>query len=49
MSGHGSQQKTVAVFDKYGLNRVEVPLPPFSELLKGHLIAPFFCFQVCGA
>lgn len=30
----------------YGLNRVDVPLPAFSALLKEHLVAPFFVFQV---
>ncbi|KAG1664897.1 hypothetical protein FOA52_006243 [Chlamydomonas sp. UWO 241] len=45
-TGHGTDQKTLAAHDKYGLNKVEVPLPPFGDLLKVQLIAPFFVFQV---
>jgi cation-transporting ATPase 13A1 len=46
MTGHGTEHKALAAHDKYGLNKFEVPLPPFGELLKEHLIAPFFVFQV---
>ena len=46
MTGHGTEQKALAAHDKYGLNKFEVPLPPFGELLKEHLMAPFFVFQV---
>ncbi|KAG2425295.1 hypothetical protein HXX76_013876 [Chlamydomonas incerta] len=45
-SGHGSEAKQLAAFDRYGPNKVDVPLPAFSELLKEHLVAPFFVFQV---
>lgn len=45
-TGHGTTQKTLAAHDKYGLNKVDVPLPPFADLLKGQLVAPFFVFQV---
>ncbi|KXZ52689.1 hypothetical protein GPECTOR_9g735 [Gonium pectorale] len=49
-SGHGTEAKQLAAFDRwvvdYGLNRVDVPLPAFSALMKEHLIAPFFVFQV---
>ena len=48
MTGHGTEQKALAAHDKYGLNKFEVPLPPFGELLKEHLMAPFFVFQVCS-
>ncbi|KAG2431042.1 hypothetical protein HYH02_013473 [Chlamydomonas schloesseri] len=45
-SGHGSEAKQLAAFDRYGPNKVDVPLPAFSELMKEHLVAPFFVFQV---
>ncbi|GLC43701.1 hypothetical protein PLESTB_000409700 [Pleodorina starrii] len=45
-SGHGTEAKQLAAFDRYGLNRVDVPLPAFSTLMKEHLVAPFFVFQV---
>ncbi|KAF5843112.1 hypothetical protein DUNSADRAFT_2149 [Dunaliella salina] len=45
-TGHGTTAKALAAHDKYGLNAFEVPVPPFLSLLKGHLVAPFFCFQV---
>ncbi|GFR45826.1 hypothetical protein Agub_g7190, partial [Astrephomene gubernaculifera] len=45
-SGHGTETKQLAAFDRYGLNRVDVPLPAFSALMKEHLVAPFFVFQV---
>lgn len=45
-SGHGSEAKQLAAFDRFGPNVVDVPLPAFSELMKEHLIAPFFVFQV---
>jgi manganese-transporting P-type ATPase len=32
--------------NKYGLNELEVPLPHFSDLLKEHMVAPFFVFQI---
>jgi hypothetical protein len=45
MTGHGTEAKALAAHDKYGLNRFDVPIPPFMDLLKEHLVAPFFCFQ----
>ncbi|KAG2488279.1 hypothetical protein HYH03_013129 [Edaphochlamys debaryana] len=45
-SGLGSEAKQIATYDRYGPNRVDVPLPAFSELMKEHLVAPFFVFQV---
>jgi hypothetical protein len=47
-SGHGTEAKTLAVHDKYGLNKFDVPVPAFGALLKDHLVAPFFVFQVSG-
>lgn len=32
--------------NKYGINDLEVPLPQFQELLKEHMVAPFFVFQI---
>jgi cation-transporting ATPase 13A1 len=30
----------------FGLNIIELPIPPFLELFADHLLAPFFVFQV---
>ena len=38
MTGHGTEQKALIAHDKYGLNKFEVPVPPFGELLKEHLM-----------
>lgn len=46
MTGHGTEQKALAAHDKFGLNKFDVPLPPFGDLLKDQLMAPFFVFQV---
>jgi hypothetical protein len=48
-SGHGTEAKALAAHDKFGLNKVEVPVPAFASLLKDHLLAPFFCFQVSNS
>jgi hypothetical protein len=40
----GAQAAAAAV--RWGLNRVEVPLPAFGALLRDQLLAPFFVFQV---
>ena len=40
----GAQAAAAAV--RWGLNRVEVPLPSFGALLRDQLLAPFFVFQV---
>lgn len=45
-TGHGTAAKAIAAQDKYGFNQFEVPVPAFMSLLKDHLVAPFFCFQV---
>jgi len=47
-TGMGNEAKALAAHDKYGLNSFEVPVPPFLSMLKDHLVAPFFCFQVTG-
>ena len=38
MTGHGTEQKALIAHDKYGLNKFDVPVPPFGELLKEHLM-----------
>jgi hypothetical protein len=45
-TGLGNELKVLSAHDKYGLNMFEVPIPAFMALLKDHLVAPFFCFQV---
>lgn len=45
-TGHGTEAKALAAHDKFGLNKVDVPIPAFASLLKDHLLAPFFVFQV---
>lgn len=45
-SGYGSADKVATAVQQWGLNKFEVPVPPFSELLKEQMLAPFFCFQV---
>lgn len=47
-TGHGTEIKALTAYDKFGPNMFEVPVPPFALLLKDHLVAPFFCFQVGG-
>ena len=32
--------------DYYGPNSYEIPIPSFKELLKEHILAPFFVFQI---
>lgn len=44
--GYGTDAKIKLAEDKWGLNKFEVPMPHFIELLKEQLLAPFFCFQV---
>uniref|UniRef100_A0A383WJ86 Cation-transporting ATPase n=1 Tax=Tetradesmus obliquus TaxID=3088 RepID=A0A383WJ86_TETOB len=45
-SGYGHGDKVAAAVAQWGLNKFEVPVPPFSELLKEQMLAPFFVFQV---
>jgi hypothetical protein len=45
-TGHGSEAKAAAALKRYGPNKYEVPVPPFVELLKEHMVAPFFVFQI---
>lgn len=45
-TGHGSEAKAAAALKRYGPNKYEVPVPPFVDLLKEHMVAPFFVFQI---
>lgn len=47
-SGFGSEARVLAAAERWGLNKFEVPLPPFAKLLKEQMLAPFFVFQVRG-
>lgn len=44
-SGLGTPTKVATALARWGPNQFDVPLPPFSDLLMEHLLAPFFCFQ----
>ena len=44
--GLAKQRDVETVENKYGLNDLEVLLPQFQELLKEHMVAPFFVFQI---
>jgi hypothetical protein len=44
--GLPSAAAAAAAAVRWGLNRVEVPLPSFGLLLRDQLLAPFFVFQV---
>lgn len=45
-SGFGSEARVLGAMERWGLNKFEVPLPPFDKLLKEQMLAPFFVFQV---
>eukprot|EP00878_Enallax_costatus_P016666 GHUV01017486.1.p1 GENE.GHUV01017486.1~~GHUV01017486.1.p1 ORF type:complete len:1230 (+),score=386.32 GHUV01017486.1:189-3878(+) len=45
-SGYGTPDKVGAAVQQWGLNKFEVPVPPFADLLKEQMLAPFFVFQV---
>ncbi|KAF9596590.1 hypothetical protein IFM89_012713 [Coptis chinensis] len=45
-TGHGSEAKVVAAFEKWGRNAFEYPQPTFQKLMKEHCMEPFFVFQV---
>eukprot|EP00803_Ostreobium_quekettii_P002740 evm.model.scf_1942.1 EVM.evm.TU.scf_1942.1 scf_1942:7847-15557(-) len=44
--GYETEAKAMAALQRWGPNIFEVPVPQFSTLLKGQLLAPFFVFQV---
>jgi cation-transporting ATPase 13A1 len=45
-TGHGKVETVKLATSRWGLNKFEVPIPKFWELLQEQLVAPFFCFQV---
>ncbi|KAL4532436.1 hypothetical protein Ndes2526B_g08333 [Nannochloris sp. 'desiccata'] len=45
-TGHGKIETVKRATSRWGLNKFEVPIPKFWELLQEQLVAPFFCFQV---
>ena len=45
-TGFASEADALAALEKWGTNTVNVPVPPFLELLKEQMMAPFFVFQV---
>jgi manganese-transporting P-type ATPase len=45
-TGHGKVESVKSATSRWGLNKFEVPIPKFLELLQEQLVAPFFCFQV---
>lgn len=44
--GYTKQRDIEMAEHKYGHNDLEVPLPQFQDLLKEHMVAPFFVFQI---
>ena len=45
-NGFKADADALGALEKWGANRVEVPVPQFLMLLQEQMIAPFFCFQV---
>lgn len=35
-----------ATTELYGLNIFDIPIPTFKDLMKQHMVAPFFVFQL---
>ena len=44
--GLNKKRDIEVIENTYGQNDLEVPLPQFQELLKEHMVAPFFVFQI---
>ncbi|KAL7749695.1 putative cation-transporting ATPase 1 [Sorochytrium milnesiophthora] len=44
--GHTTDNLLRAHATLYGANKFEVPVPTFVELMKQHMVAPFFVFQL---
>jgi hypothetical protein len=45
-SGYGSADRVASAAEVWGLNRFDVPVPPFLDLLREQMLAPFFVFQI---
>lgn len=45
-NGYEDVSSAATAMSQWGPNLFEVPLPEFTTLLKGQLLAPFFVFQV---
>lgn len=41
-----SEKEIEFVKQKYGENNFDIPIPPFMELFKEHIVAPLFVFQI---
>jgi manganese-transporting P-type ATPase len=41
-----SEEAVLQALERYGTNRLEIPLPNFRDLFQEALLAPFFVFQV---
>jgi len=44
--GLTSDKEIEFVKQKYGENNFDIPIPPFMELFKEHIVAPLFVFQI---
>mmetsp|Transcript_28585 Transcript_28585/g.36928 ORF Transcript_28585/g.36928 Transcript_28585/m.36928 type:complete len:1093 (-) Transcript_28585:313-3591(-) len=44
--GYAKKNDFLVAMKKWGLNSLHIPVTPFFELFKDHLVAPFFVFQV---
>ncbi|KAJ3124180.1 hypothetical protein HK098_001354 [Nowakowskiella sp. JEL0407] len=44
--GFESEKNLVSAKEKFGLNKFDIPVPSFLELMQEHLMAPFFVFQL---
>lgn len=45
-TGHSNDDAIRTAVERFGLNKFEIPIPKFLDLLIEQLLAPFFCFQV---
>lgn len=45
-NGLTTEKEIEFVRQKYGENNFDIPIPPFMELFKEHIVAPLFVFQI---